>query len=108
MLIENKVEIDARTIYYETVLMVAARKGSMIDIWNDTSFFLISRNQSTISVCAGNEPITKLLIQNGANINAKDIFGDTALHGAVEGGSNSLIDFLSISGYFFNDYILTV
>lgn len=60
MLIESSVEIDSRTIYYETPLMLAARKG--------------------------NDRITKLLIENGANINAKDIFGDTALHGAVEGG----------------------
>lgn len=35
-----------------------------------------------------------MLIDNGANVNAKDIFGDTALHNAVESGRFLSLDIL--------------
>lgn len=34
----------------------------------------------------GDERITKILMESGVNVNAEDIFGNTALHDAVEGG----------------------
>lgn len=34
----------------------------------------------------GKANILQMLIENGANINAKDVFDDTALHEAVGGG----------------------
>lgn len=42
----------------------------------------------------GNTRIVELLIENGANVNAKDVFEDTAMHEACIGGHASVVKLL--------------
>jgi ankyrin repeat protein len=52
------------------------------------------RTPLMIAAAEGKENLAKLLVEYGADVNAKDLYGDTALMWAVHGGHLNVVEFL--------------
>ena len=51
-----------------------------------------SRGPALHSAIAKNDrELVRILIEGGANVNVKDVFGDTPLHAAIEQGNNDMV-----------------
>lgn len=92
LLIDYGADINSKNAIGETPLMLAARKGNS---WTELkTIFVIHQFQFL-----GHENVTKILIENGANVNASLFSGRTALYYAIQKGSLALR--IEIGDFFF-------
>ena len=64
----------------------------------DRKFNTLGKKPLHIAAEGGNKEIVEILINNGANINAKDEYGETPLMSACKMGRNEVADFLIKNG----------
>lgn len=81
LLIRNGANVNAANKFGETVLHYAANGGNFI-----RSTIKKHKKMLKIFLCLGREVIAELLIQNGADLNAVNSYGDSALHFAANNG----------------------
>lgn len=80
LLIKHGANIDARNKFYNTPLILAARYGNLlID-------FCGGMKNNCVLVHLGHLEVVKILIENGANVGAKDKDNNTALMQAIQNG----------------------
>jgi ankyrin repeat protein len=93
------VEQRASSVHLEEELLKAAREGYVEKVKDllargaDPNAIRLGTTPLHIAAGHGHFDIVKILVENGANVNVKDLMGFTPLHSAIMGDHFAIVKF---------------